>query len=91
MPARIPPYVVITAGTAIREAVGIIKAAGGVPVGIVTALDRQERGQGPKSAVQEVRVSFSMYDSAACTPCKRAYLCECISFALCISRATGYA
>ena len=33
---------VITAGTAIREALGIIRAAGGTPAGIVIALDRQE-------------------------------------------------
>ena len=33
---------VITAGTAIREALGIITAAGGIPAGIVVALDRQE-------------------------------------------------
>ncbi|MEF9977602.1 MAG: orotate phosphoribosyltransferase [Thermomonas sp.] len=34
---------VITAGTAIREALDIIVAAGGIPAGIVIALDRQER------------------------------------------------
>ena len=34
---------VITAGTAIREALAIIRDAGGVPAGIVIALDRQER------------------------------------------------
>ena len=33
---------VITAGTAIREALGIIRDAGGIPAGIVVALDRQE-------------------------------------------------
>lgn len=45
---------VITAGTAIREAVDIIQAAGAQPIGVVLALDRQERGQGTLSAVQEV-------------------------------------
>jgi orotate phosphoribosyltransferase len=45
---------VITAGTAIREATDIIRAAGAEPVGVVLALDRQERGQGSLSAVQEV-------------------------------------
>jgi orotate phosphoribosyltransferase len=45
---------VITAGTAIRESVEIIRAAGGEPIGVVLALDRQERGQGELSAVQEV-------------------------------------
>ena len=34
---------VITAGTAIREALGMIRDVGGVPAGIVIALDRQER------------------------------------------------
>ena len=34
---------VITAGTAIREALAIIRDAGGIPAGIVIALDRQER------------------------------------------------
>ncbi len=33
---------VITAGTAIREALGLIRDAGGIPAGIVIALDRQE-------------------------------------------------
>jgi orotate phosphoribosyltransferase len=45
---------VITAGTAVREAVSIIRAAGAVPAGLVIALDRQERGQGTLSAVKEV-------------------------------------
>lgn len=45
---------VITAGTAIRESVDIIRAAGAVPMGVIIALDRQERGQTERSAVQEV-------------------------------------
>ena len=45
---------VITAGTAVREAVSIIRAADAEPVGLVIALDRQERGQGALSAVKEV-------------------------------------
>lgn len=45
---------VITAGTAIRESVDIIRAAGAEPAAVVLALDRQERGQGELSAVQEV-------------------------------------
>lgn len=45
---------VITAGTAIRESVEIIRAAGADPVAVVLALDRQERGNGRLSAVQEV-------------------------------------
>ena len=45
---------VITAGTAIREALSTIRAAGAEAVGVVIALDRQEMGQGTLSAVQEV-------------------------------------
>ena len=45
---------VITAGTAVRESLDIIRAAGAQPVGVALALDRQERGQGELTAVQEV-------------------------------------
>ena len=45
---------VITAGTAIRESVDIIQAAGARPAGVVIALDRQERGRDARSAIQEV-------------------------------------
>lgn len=45
---------VITAGTAVRESLEIIRAAGAAPAGVVLALDRQERGQGNHSAVQEL-------------------------------------
>jgi orotate phosphoribosyltransferase len=51
---------VITAGTAIRESVDLIRAAGAIPVGVALALDRQERGQGPQSAVQEVSEQFGL-------------------------------
>jgi orotate phosphoribosyltransferase len=51
---------VITAGTAVREAVSIICAAGATPVGLVIALDRQERGQGALSAVKEVEQEHHM-------------------------------
>jgi len=51
---------VITAGTAIREAIEIIRAAGGEPAGIVIALDRQERGEREQSAVQEVRQQLGL-------------------------------
>ncbi len=51
---------VISAGTAIRESIEIIRAAGATPAGVVVALDRQERGQGPLSAVQEVQQGFSI-------------------------------
>lgn len=45
---------VISAGTSVRESVDIIRAAKAEPAGVVIALDRQERGKGEKSAVQEV-------------------------------------
>ncbi|MBC7984643.1 MAG: orotate phosphoribosyltransferase [Candidatus Obscuribacterales bacterium] len=51
---------VITAGTAIRESIDIIRAAGAEPAGVVLALDRQERGQGDLSAVQEVEQTFGL-------------------------------
>ncbi len=51
---------VITAGTAIRESVEIIRAAGAQPAGVALALDRQERGQGTQSAVQEVAAQFGL-------------------------------
>lgn len=52
---------VITAGTAIRESIDLIKAAGATPAGVVLALDRQERGSDRRlSAVQEVRAQFGI-------------------------------
>ena len=45
---------VISAGTSMRESIGIITAAGAGPAGIAIALDRQERGAGNLSAAQEV-------------------------------------
>ncbi len=46
---------VLTAGTALREAVAMIRAAGGTPVAAVIALDRMERGNGQLSAVEEMQ------------------------------------
>ena len=51
---------VITAGTAMREAYQIITSAGAEIAGVVISLDRQERGQGPYSAVQELRQSLDI-------------------------------
>ena len=50
----------MTAGTAIREAMEIINAAGAQASGVVIALDRQERGKGEKSAIQEVEQNFGL-------------------------------
>ena len=46
---------VISAGTSVRESVNLIRAAGATPAGVLIALDRQERGQGDLSAVEEVQ------------------------------------
>jgi len=51
---------VITAGTAIRESMDIIAAAAAKPVGVVIALDRQERGKADRSAIQEVESDHKM-------------------------------
>jgi orotate phosphoribosyltransferase len=51
---------VITAGTAVRESLELIRAAGAQPVGVALALDRQERGQGTLTAVQEVEQSYGL-------------------------------
>jgi orotate phosphoribosyltransferase len=52
---------VITAGTAIRESIDIIKGSGARPAGVLLALDRQERAPGSeRSAVQEVRQAYDM-------------------------------
>ena len=48
---------VITAGTAIRESVDIIRGHGATPAAVLIALDRQERGAGERSAVQEVEAT----------------------------------
>lgn len=51
---------VITAGTAIREAVDMIENTGAELSGVVIALDRQEKGQGALSAVQEVEQCYGV-------------------------------
>lgn len=49
---------VITAGTAIRESMQIIEAAGAQAIGVLIALNRQERGQGQTSAIQEIEETY---------------------------------
>jgi orotate phosphoribosyltransferase len=51
---------VITAGTAVRDSLDIIRGAGATPAGVALALDRQERGQGPLSAVQELEKDYGL-------------------------------
>ncbi|CNL23891.1 orotate phosphoribosyltransferase [Yersinia proxima] len=49
---------VITAGTAIRESMEIINAQGATLAGVMISLDRQERGRGEISAIQEVERDY---------------------------------
>lgn len=51
---------VISAGTSVRESVELIRAAGAMPAGVLIALDRQERGLGKLSAVQEVQRDYGI-------------------------------
>jgi len=51
---------VITAGTAVREVMQIIRQAGATPAAVTIALDRQERGQGELSVIQEVERDFGI-------------------------------
>ena len=51
---------VITAGTAIREVMSIIAQTSASPAAVVVAMDRQEKGQGELSAIQEVQRDFNI-------------------------------
>ena len=51
---------VITAGTAIREVMSIIRSAGAQPAAVLIGLNRQEKGQGDISAIQEVEKTFGI-------------------------------
>ncbi len=51
---------VMTAGTAVRESLALIRASGAEPAGVLIALDRQERGQGARSAAQEVAADYAI-------------------------------
>lgn len=51
---------VISAGTSIRESVALINHAGATAAGVAIALDRQERGQGLLSAIQEVESRYKL-------------------------------
>ncbi|MBV2093127.1 MAG: orotate phosphoribosyltransferase [Candidatus Thiodiazotropha sp. (ex Ctena orbiculata)] len=55
---------VISAGTSVRESMEIIKHEQATPAGVVIALDRQERGQGERSAIQEVEADYGLPVSA---------------------------
>ena len=51
---------VITAGTAVREVIDIIGQSEATPAAVLIGLDRQERGNGDKSAIQEVEEEFNI-------------------------------
>lgn len=51
---------VISAGTSVRESVELLRGVGATAVGVAIALDRQERGAGALSAVQEVEREFDL-------------------------------
>lgn len=59
---------VTTAGTSINETLPIIKAQGDVNVmGLVVSVDRQERGQGTKSALDEINEKYGLTTTAIVT------------------------
>lgn len=58
---------VITAGTAIRESMEIIAANGATLAGVLISLDRQERGRGEISAIQEVEYDYQCHVTAIIT------------------------
>ncbi|MFV8818858.1 orotate phosphoribosyltransferase [Haliea sp. E17] len=51
---------VITAGTAVREVLAMIEGAGATAAGVVIGLNRQERGAGELSAIQELEESHGL-------------------------------
>jgi orotate phosphoribosyltransferase len=51
---------VVSAGTSVRESVELIRGAGAMAAGVVIALDRQEKGSGELSAVQEIERGYNM-------------------------------
>ena len=51
---------VITAGTAIREVMDLLKNSPAEPAGVVVAIDREEKGAGDRSAIQEISSAFSI-------------------------------
>jgi orotate phosphoribosyltransferase len=51
---------VVSAGNSVRESVEIIRAAGAEPAGVAVALDRMERGQGERSATQEIEANYGL-------------------------------
>lgn len=58
---------VITAGTAVREATGLIEDAGGKVAALLVALDRQERAEGERSAIQALEAEYGIPTVAVAT------------------------
>lgn len=51
---------VITAGTAVREVIALLKAAGACVAGVIVLLDRKERGQSARSAIDELAYEYGI-------------------------------
>ncbi len=51
---------VISAGTSVRESINIIQSENAKPAGVIIALDRQERGQDARSAIQQVEADYNI-------------------------------
>lgn len=58
---------VVTAGTAVRAAAALIRAAGAAPVGLLVAIDRQERGRGSAGAITELAAEEGLAAAALIT------------------------
>lgn len=58
---------VITAGTAVRQAIDLINTAGANVCGLLVALDRQERANGDQSAIAALHIEFGLRTVAICT------------------------
>ncbi|HEX9585095.1 MAG TPA: orotate phosphoribosyltransferase [Gammaproteobacteria bacterium] len=51
---------VVSAGTSVNESVGLIRAAGAIPAGVAVSVDRQERGQDRRSAIQAIEADLGL-------------------------------
>ena len=82
---------VISAGTAMRESVRVLAGAGATCVAAVVCVDRQERGRGPRSAVQEAESEFGIrVVSIVCLDDLVAYLEERAGFEADLDRVQAY-
>jgi orotate phosphoribosyltransferase len=82
---------VITAGTAIRESLDLIAAAGAAAAGVLIALDRQERGQSERSAIQEVEHDLGLKVTSIVTLTElQAYLTDNPNYQPALKNITAY-